>query len=68
VTVFCKDCKHAVPSPSGHVGEFLCCDLVAPKQHSDYYVTGEPKFIPMYCSTMRNGDCGPEGKLYEAKA
>jgi len=64
---FCKDCKHAMPSPQGNTDEFLCCDLAEKTPSADYLVTGREKFVARYCSVERQGPCGKEAKFWELK-
>lgn len=71
--VFCVDCKHFIKNDSG--AQFSQC-AASPKDLDaavDYLVTGieEPRKF-YFCRTARlsqvAGDCGPEGRLFEARA
>ena len=68
---FCRDCKHIVlakalaNSQCGHEK-----GLKYSIAEVEFLVTGVPPAIGRYfCETMRDsvGECGPEGKLWEAK-
>ena len=70
MTSFCKDCRHAIIEGTD-VGNAKCDAIPKYKQGDDYLVTGiESPTTYFYCSTMRSTGnlCGPEGKLFEAKA
>lgn len=62
---FCKDCKHIRPSSNHEFSECSVLDV-----HETDYVSGERVLVSIkYCdrTRMRNGDCKPEGMLFEPK-
>jgi hypothetical protein len=66
---FCRDCKFiAVPTP-GAFDLAKCHHEKAVRISIDYMVSGkkpaEPEYF--YASSMRQGTCGEEGKLWTAK-
>ena len=69
----CRDCKHFIPNPP--LPEFARC-AKAPKGNPELpkisIVTGDPSEDYYFCKTIRQsevkGDCGADGKLWEAKA
>ena len=64
----CKDCIHAIPVVTGFFGKKEYNDLTRCKKKisSVDFISGAHTFS--YADDMReHGDCGPEGRLWEAK-
>lgn len=60
---FCKDCKHCKKMRLVFTTEYSC--RVDNRIICVDVITGETRYEKKSCSQMREGKCGPEGKLYE---
>ena len=60
----CKDCKW-IAGICFDLSLAKCTHVSAYSHRSEYLVTGNT--LIRYCSSEREGDCGPDGKNWEPK-
>jgi len=64
-TRFCRDCKFLQPHDA-RLDLSKCRHPKAMQISADFLVTGAAETEQKFCSTMRVGECGPTGRLWES--